>query len=275
MKKMLSLLLVVALVFSFTACSGDQAPAEVPAAPSQGSTAEEPPIDVSNSAQSDGNSNVLVAYFSWADNAVLSDEVDAISSPSVVAPGNVQQLAGWVQEATQGDLLSIQAADPYPSDWDACLERANEEKRGGGTSRAHRKNHPGRGLRRHLSGVSQLVVWCSHGAAHLFGTERFFRQAGISLLLPRHWRLGQKCGDDRGSDTRCADLRQYFRQLRRRGAFLPRGHSGLGRGARIPARKYRPICGRPTDRYPVWKQYSPLCIGTKARPPIPCTASCP
>ena len=90
MKKMLSLLLVVALVFSFTACSGDQAPAEVPAAPSQGSTAEEPPIDVSSSAQSDGNSNVLVAYFSWADNAVLSDEVDAISSPSVVAPGNVQ-----------------------------------------------------------------------------------------------------------------------------------------------------------------------------------------
>ena len=128
MKKMLSLLLVVALVFSFTACSGDQAPAEVPAAPSQGSTAEEPPIDVSNSAQSDGNSNVLVAYFSWADNAVLSDEVDAISSPSVVAPGNVQQLAGWVQEATQGDLLSIQVADPYPSDWDACLERANEER---------------------------------------------------------------------------------------------------------------------------------------------------
>ena len=38
--------------------------------------------------------------------------------------GNVQELAGWVQEETGGDLFSIQVTDPYPSDWDACLERA-------------------------------------------------------------------------------------------------------------------------------------------------------
>lgn len=44
--------------------------------------------------------NILVAYFSWADNAVLDDDVDAVSSPSVIPPGNVQQLAGWVQEET-------------------------------------------------------------------------------------------------------------------------------------------------------------------------------
>ena len=42
--------------------------------------------------------------------------------------GNVQELAGWVQEETGGDLFSIQVTDPYPSDWDACLERANEER---------------------------------------------------------------------------------------------------------------------------------------------------
>ena len=74
-----------------------------------------------------GQGNVLVAYFSWADNAVLEDDVDAVSSPSVIPPGNVQQLAGWMQEETGGDLFSIQVTDPYPSDWDACLERANEE----------------------------------------------------------------------------------------------------------------------------------------------------
>lgn len=72
--------------------------------------------------------NVLVAYFSWADNALLDQDVDTISSPSVVAPGNVEQLAGWVQEQTGGDLFSIQVSDPYPSDWDACLERANIER---------------------------------------------------------------------------------------------------------------------------------------------------
>ena len=42
--------------------------------------------------------------------------------------GNVQELAGWVQEETGGDLFSIQVTDSYPSDWDACLERANEER---------------------------------------------------------------------------------------------------------------------------------------------------
>ena len=73
-------------------------------------------------------SNILVAYFSWADNAFLAEDVDAVASPSVISPGNVQQLAGWVQEETGGDLFSIRVTDPYPSDWDDCLARANEER---------------------------------------------------------------------------------------------------------------------------------------------------
>ena len=72
--------------------------------------------------------NILVAYFSWADNAVLDSGVDAITSPSVIPPGNVQQLAGWVQEETGGDLFSIRVTDLYPSDWDACLDKANQER---------------------------------------------------------------------------------------------------------------------------------------------------
>ena len=73
-------------------------------------------------------SRVLVAYFSWADNAVLTEEADAVSSPSVIPPGNVQQLAGWVQEETGGDLFSIQVTEPYPDSWDECLSRANQEQ---------------------------------------------------------------------------------------------------------------------------------------------------
>ena len=34
----------------------------------------------------------------------------------------------WVQEETGGDIFSIQVTDPYPSDWDECLERANQER---------------------------------------------------------------------------------------------------------------------------------------------------
>lgn len=73
-------------------------------------------------------SDILVAYFSWAENAVLAEDVDAVASPSVIPPGNVQQLAGWVQEQTGGDLFAIRVTDPYPSDWDDCLARANEER---------------------------------------------------------------------------------------------------------------------------------------------------
>lgn len=79
-------------------------------------------------AQEEEKTNILVAYFSWAENAVLEEDVDAVASPSVIAPGNVQQLAGWVQEETGGDLFSIQVTEPYPSDWDECLARANEER---------------------------------------------------------------------------------------------------------------------------------------------------
>ena len=49
-----------------------------------------------------------MAYFSWADNAILADDVDAVSSPSVIPPGNVQQLAGWVQEETGARQISVQ-----------------------------------------------------------------------------------------------------------------------------------------------------------------------
>ena len=61
-----------------------------------------------------GDGKVLVAYFSWADNAVLAGDVDAITSPSVVPPGDVQQLAGWVQEETAGDLFSIRVTGSLP-----------------------------------------------------------------------------------------------------------------------------------------------------------------
>lgn len=79
-----------------------------------------------------------MAYLSWADNAVLADDVNTVTSPSVVPPGNVQHLAGWVQGATGGELFAIRVTDPYPSDWDACPDKVNEE----------RATTPGRHLRR-------------------------------------------------------------------------------------------------------------------------------
>ena len=144
MKKFLSLVLAATLLLLIPGCqSGGEAAAPSPAEPPD-STPETPaesaaPTESAAPAGSGGapsspaptaigESNVLIAYFSWAENAVLEGDVDAVTSPSVLAPGNVQQLAGWVQEETSGDLFSIQVTDPYPSDWDACLERANQER---------------------------------------------------------------------------------------------------------------------------------------------------
>lgn len=131
MKRKVSILLALVLAISLAACG--KAPADGNAssngdASSTAETVSEAAEQTAGSEPSDGGGNVLIAYFSWADNAVLADDVDAIASPSVLVPGNVQQLAGWVQEKTGGDLFSIRVTDPYPSDWDDCLARANEER---------------------------------------------------------------------------------------------------------------------------------------------------
>ena len=129
MKKILSLFLAIAIVLSLAACNTTENQANRSSEPSESSSLE---MEASGSGLSEVNeeqgNKILVAYFSWADNAILADDVDAVASPSVIPPGNVQQLAGWVQEETGGDLFSIRVTDPYPSDWDDCLARANQER---------------------------------------------------------------------------------------------------------------------------------------------------
>lgn len=149
MKKLLTPLMALALAIVFTACQAAPS-SSVPSSPAPSESSqissvveegaasfsqlEEPseaPAESSaleGSSETGENGGVLIAYFSWAENAVLEEGVDAMTSPSVSDPGNVQQLAGWIQEETGGELFSIQVTDPYPSDWDACLERANEER---------------------------------------------------------------------------------------------------------------------------------------------------
>ena len=144
MRRWMAAALAALMVLSLAACAGNQQEeqsasaeateqsqsASVQEEEEPASTEQQPEEPASSTEQpSDAQeSGVLVAYFSWADNAVIDGEVDAVASPSVTAPGNVQQLAQWVSERTGGDLFSIQVTEPYSSDWDACLERANQER---------------------------------------------------------------------------------------------------------------------------------------------------
>lgn len=64
---------------------------------------------IDNEAESEvaGESNVLVAYFSWS--------------------GNVQQMARWVSETTDGELFRIVPEAPYGDSFNECADRAQKE----------------------------------------------------------------------------------------------------------------------------------------------------
>ena len=71
---------------------------------------------------------ILIAYFTWSENVADTSGVDATASASVQPPGNVAQMAAWIQQEVGGELFSIRVEEPYPADYDACLERAADEK---------------------------------------------------------------------------------------------------------------------------------------------------
>lgn len=97
MKRILSAVTSMLLTLSLTAC-GSAGGSDVP--PAEPDT--EPPVEES------GEQNVLVAYFSWS--------------------GNTEEMAAYIAEQTGGDLLEIQPATPYPTDYDACGEVALAER---------------------------------------------------------------------------------------------------------------------------------------------------
>jgi len=64
-------------------------------------------IDNKPEAKVNGDSRILVAYFSWS--------------------GNGQQMARWISEETGGDLFRIVLAEAYGEDFDSCADRAKNE----------------------------------------------------------------------------------------------------------------------------------------------------
>ena len=75
------------------------------------------------------NHKILVAYFSEP----LPDGVDAVTSASRVIVdgdlyGSVQYVATVIREATGGDMVRIQTAQPYPGNFDDLADQANNER---------------------------------------------------------------------------------------------------------------------------------------------------
>ena len=66
-------------------------------------------VGIDNNPESEvkGDSNVLVAYFSWS--------------------GNGQQMAKWISEETGGELFRIVPSEAFGEDFDSCADRAKNE----------------------------------------------------------------------------------------------------------------------------------------------------
>lgn len=93
------------------------------------SGAEQAGTSVTENPASEGDSHILIAYFTAAENS----GVDAVSSASYSmingeAVGRVQAVANMIQEYTGGDLFSIQTSVVYPADGGELIDYAATEQ---------------------------------------------------------------------------------------------------------------------------------------------------
>lgn len=131
MKKITALILALALAVSFTACAG--AKEEETTAPSSTQSAASTTEPSSSENSNAENSKILIAYFSYGENAEFPDDVDASSSASIQMldgkiTGNTGLMADYIAKATGGDVFSILTAEKYPSTYDETIDVGKEEK---------------------------------------------------------------------------------------------------------------------------------------------------
>ena len=125
-KKIIAMIITGILAVSVTACQSD---GEQSSSQSQNSGQTESSANV----EIPEDANILVAYFTYGENAKLPDGVDASSSASIQAwdgdtTGNTGLVAHWISDAAGGDLFSIQTEEKYPGDYDDTVDQGQEEQ---------------------------------------------------------------------------------------------------------------------------------------------------
>ncbi|MDE6763254.1 MAG: flavodoxin [Oscillospiraceae bacterium] len=132
MKKLASLILSAVLALSFSACrnSGTGVANDTSANQTQSeSTSAENNTQSEISTSESSDTNVLIAYFTAAENS----GVDAVSSASYSmvngeAVGRLRAIANMIQTKTGGELFSIQTSVVYPTDGGELIEYAADEQ---------------------------------------------------------------------------------------------------------------------------------------------------
>lgn len=81
----------------------------------------------------ENTTNILIAYFSRADNVQQDSNLDATSSASINLKGeeytgNMEIMAQYIQEEVGGDLFSVQTAELYSQNYRETTDQAKEEQ---------------------------------------------------------------------------------------------------------------------------------------------------
>ena len=129
MKKLISALLIVMMIFAFTACSNSN----------QGSS-ESTASKATEAAKTDGNADSkvtssgkdLVVYFSVPETDKADNMTDEEDYSTFVVDGqvlgNVQYLAMMIQKETGADIFRIEPETPYPTNHSELEAVATQEK---------------------------------------------------------------------------------------------------------------------------------------------------
>ncbi len=127
-KSILAILLLATLVLPLSGCRSSGAEANVAEASAPAAVESAAPAPQA-SAQPEGVSNILIAYFTAAENS----GVDAIASASYTtidgqAVGRLRAVADMIQANTGGDLFSIRTSVVYPTDGGELIDYAAQEQ---------------------------------------------------------------------------------------------------------------------------------------------------
>ena len=195
MRKAVSILLLCSTLFALSACGTGKVEESAGGGlkDTQEALSEDSAQEISENiakTESYTGSNILIAYFTWADNTNVEDKdtavqsalshydsvgdsadydgVDATTSASVLPPGNTAQMAEWIWQRVGGDLFSITVTEPYSSDYDECLDRAADEK--AENARPQLVNHIDNmdDYDVVFLGFPKLVVYCSNGSLFFY-----------------------------------------------------------------------------------------------------------
>ncbi|MDD3115643.1 MAG: flavodoxin [Anaerovibrio sp.] len=116
MKKYLSLLFCLCMIFPLAACGNSSAGTDSKAGNVKKSSGTS---EQSSGVEASDDTKILIAVFSRADENY---------SVGTVEKGSTRILAEMIAEETGGRLFNIERAVPYPAAYDACTEEAKKEQ---------------------------------------------------------------------------------------------------------------------------------------------------